>query len=83
METHEYGTEHLHLVNAHLSEKGMAISRSKIVGTMITAVPASTKNREKARNPEMHQNRKGKQWRFVLKAHIGVDSNTKQVLRWR
>lgn len=59
----------------------MAISRGTIVGTTIIAVPTSTRNREKARNLEMHQSRKGKQWRFGMKAHIGVDSNTKQVLR--
>jgi len=79
METHEFGAELLHLVNAYLSEKGMAISQGTIVDATIIAVPSSTKNQEKARDPEMHQTRKGNQWYFGLKAHIGVDSKTKQV----
>jgi IS5 family transposase len=79
METHEFGAELLRLVNAYLAEKGMGISRGTIVDATIIAAPCSTKNREKARDPEMHQTRKGQQWYFGLKAHIGVDSQTKQV----
>ena len=79
METHEFGAELLHLVNAYLSEKGMAISRGTIVDATIIAAPSSTKNQEKARDPEMDQTRKSNQWYFGLKAHIGVDSKTKQV----
>jgi len=79
METHEFGAELLHPVNAYLSEKGMTISRGTIVEATIIAVPSSARNREKARDSEMHQTRKGNQWYFGLKAHSGVDSKTKQV----
>ena len=43
----------------------------------IISAPSSTKNRAKARDPEMHQTKKGNQWYFGMKAHIGVDSQTK------
>jgi IS5 family transposase len=46
--------------------------------TLIHA-PSSTKNREQSRDPEMHQTRKGKQWYFGMKAHVGVDSKTKVI----
>lgn len=79
MESHEFGAELLRLVNAHLAEKGLTVTRGTIVDATIIAAPSSTKNQDKARDPEMHQTRKGNQWYFGLKAHIGVDSQTKQV----
>jgi len=79
MERHEFGAELLRVVNAYLAEKGLGISRGTIVDATIIAAPASTKNQDKARDPEMHQTKKGNQWYFGLKAHIGVDSQTKQV----
>ena len=51
-----------------------------MVDATITSSPNSTKNREKARDPEMHQTRKGKQWYFGMKAHIGVDFGSLGVL---
>ena len=45
----------------------------------IISAPSSTKNKDKARDPEMHSTRKGNQWYFGMKAHIGVDSKTKQI----
>src|SRR3954452_14865688 len=44
-----------------------------IVDATIIAAPSSTKNKQKARDPEMHQTRKGNQWHFGMKAHVGVD----------
>jgi IS5 family transposase len=79
METHEFGAELLRLINAHLAEQGVTVSRGTIVDATIISAPPSTKNQDKARDPEMHQTRKGNQWYFGLKAHIGVDSQTKQV----
>ena len=79
MEAREFGVELLRLVNAHLAERGLTVSRGTIVDATIINAPSSTKNQDKARDPEMHQTRKGNQWYFGLKAHIGVDSQTKQV----
>lgn len=79
METHEFGAALLHRVNAHLAEKGVTVARGTIVDATIINAPPSTKNQDKARDPEMHPTKKGNQWYFGLKAHIGVDSKTKQV----
>ena len=79
MEAREFGAELLSMVNAHLAGKGLTVSRGTIVDATIINAPSSTKNQDKARDPEMHQTKKGNQWYFGLKAHIGVDSKTKQV----
>jgi len=60
-------------VGALLSERGLLMRQGTIVDATIIAAPPSTKNKEKARDPEMHQTRKGNQWYFGMKAHIGVD----------
>jgi IS5 family transposase len=52
----------------------LLLRQGTIVDASIIAAPPSTKNRDKARDPEMHQTRKGKQWYFGMKAHIGVDA---------
>ena len=57
-----------------LESRGVRISRGTIVDATILHAPSSTKNRSGERDPEMHQTRKGKQWYFGLKAHVGVDS---------
>jgi IS5 family transposase len=69
----------LHAVNEYLESRGIRISRGTIVDATIIHAPSSTKNRKEARDPEMHQTRKGQQWYFGLKAHIGVDSKTGHV----
>src|SRR3981081_4182809 len=56
-----------------LAERGLLMRRGTIVDATIIAAPPSTKNQEKARDPEMHQTKKGNQWHFGMKAHIGVD----------
>src|SRR5207244_1447075 len=53
------------------------ITTGTIVDATILHAPTSTKNREQQRDPEMHQTKKGKQWYFGMKAHVGVDSKTK------
>lgn len=79
MERHNLGDELFRLVNVYLQENGMRLSRGTIVDASIISAPSSTKNREKARDPDMHQTRKGNQWYFGMKAHIGVDSRSKLI----
>ena len=77
LEEHDLGGEMLETVNLHLQEQGVRISSGTIVDATIIQAPSSTKNREEKRDPEMHQTKKGKQWYFGMKAHVGVDSKTK------
>jgi IS5 family transposase len=60
-------------VNASLTEHGLYMKAGTIVDATIVAAPSSTKNRKGERDPEMHQTKKGNQWYFGMKAHIGVD----------
>ena len=59
-----------------LQAQGMKVGTGTIVDATIIGAPSSTKNRDKQRDPEMHQTRKGQQWYFGMKLHIGVDSKT-------
>ena len=63
-------------INAHLAERGLLLREGSIVDATIIAAPPSTKNRKKARDPEMHQTKKGNQYYFGMKAHIGVDARS-------
>ena len=63
-------------INGVLSERGLLLNRGTLVDATILAAPASTKNRDQARDPEMHQTKKGNNWHFGQKAHIGVDADT-------
>jgi len=74
LETHELCGQILDTVNLYLENKGIRISTGTIVDATIIAAPCSTKNSRQERDPEMHQTKKGKQWHFGAKAHIGVDS---------
>ena len=60
-------------IEAMLEERGLLMRQGTIVDATIIAAPPSTKNKEKARDPQMHQTRKGNQWHFGMKAHIGAD----------
>jgi len=60
-------------VGAMLEERGLLMRQGTIVDATIIAAPSSTKNRQQSRDPEMHQTKKGNQWYFGMKAHIGVD----------
>jgi len=63
-------------VNADLTRKGLLLRQGTIVDATIIAAPSSTKNKAKQRDPEMHQTKKGNQWYFGMKAHIGVDAES-------
>src|SRR6266550_3998205 len=77
LEAHQLGEQILGQVNLHLQAQGVRITTGTIVDATILHAPTSTKNREQQRDPEMHQTKKGKQWYFGMKAHVGVDSKTK------
>ena len=79
LEEHKLGEQILGTVNLHLQSKGVRITTGTIVDATLLHAPSSTKNREQQRDPEMHQTRKGKQWYFGMKAHVGVDSKTKLI----
>ena len=76
LEEYELAEDILRVVNAHLSNKGLMLKRGSIVDATIIAAPSSTKNAEGERDPEMHQTKKGNQWFFGMKAHIGVDADS-------
>jgi len=63
-------------VNAHLGERGLLMREGTLVDATIIAAPSSTKNKDNARDPEMHQTKKGNQWYFGMKAHIGADAES-------
>ena len=73
LETHGLAARMLEAVNAHLARKGQSLRSSTIVDATLIAAPSSTKNADHARDPEMRQTKKGNQWYFGMKAHIGVD----------
>lgn len=79
LEEHALGGEMLETVNLHLQSQGVRITTGTIVDATIIHAPSSTKNREGKRDPEMHQTKKGNQWYFGMKAHVGVDSKTKMI----
>ena len=66
-------------INADLTARGLMMRAGTLVDATLLAAPPSTKNREKKRDPEMHQTRKGNQWYFGMKAHIGADRDSKLV----
>jgi IS5 family transposase len=73
LEKHDLAPKILEAVNADLTRKGLLLRRGTMVDATIIAAPSSTKNADNARDPEMHQTKKGNQWYFGMKAHIGVD----------
>src|SRR5690242_19897225 len=76
LEAHQLGAQLFARIREYLAKHGLQVSRGTIVDATIISAPSSTKNRQKARDPEMHQTKKGNQWYFGMKAHIGVDSRT-------
>ena len=79
LEQHDLGRHLFEEVGRHQQSKGMQVSSGTIVDASIIHAPSSTKNQDKARDPEMHQTKKGKQWYFGMKAHIGVDAKSKLI----
>jgi IS5 family transposase len=76
LETHGLTRKIFEVSKTHLAEKGLMMREGTIVDATLIAAPPSTKNRAKARDPEMHQAKKGNQWYFGMKAHIGVDAES-------
>jgi IS5 family transposase len=76
LEQHGFAAKILAVVNAHLGEHQLLLRAGTIVDATLIAASPSTKNQAKARDPEMHQTRKGNQWYFGMKAHIGVDAES-------
>lgn len=74
LEARELGTAIFAKVGELLQANGLRLSGGTIVDATLIAAPPSTKNQDKARDPEMHQVKKGNQWHFGMKLHIGVDS---------
>ena len=74
LERHGSGGTLFGAINAHLAAQGHRLQTGTIVDASIIAAPSSTKNRARSRDPEMHQTKKGNQWYFWMKAHIGVDA---------
>lgn len=79
LETHDLCKSLFTAINADLSARGLMMREGTLVDATLIAAPPSTKNKDKKRDPEMHQTRKGRQWYFGLKAHIGADRDSKLV----
>ncbi|MGA9343406.1 MAG: IS5 family transposase [Rhodanobacteraceae bacterium] len=73
LETHALAGRMLATINSYLTDRGLLLRQGTIVDATIIHAPSSTKNAAKARDPDMHQTKKGQQWYFGMKAHIGVD----------
>lgn len=76
LEAHQLTESIFNTINAHLAEKGLFLREGTIVDATLIAAAPSTKNKEGKRDGEMHQVKKGNQWHFGMKAHIGVDAQS-------
>jgi IS5 family transposase len=76
LEKHGLGEQIFETVKAHLSARGMTMRQGTIVDATLIAAPSPTKNNEGKRDPEMHQIKKGNQWYYGMKVHIGVDKDS-------
>ena len=76
LETHSLSLQILATVNATLAAKRLLLKSGTVVDATLIAAPSSTKNSSGERDPEMHQTKKGNQWHFGMKAHIGVDADS-------
>ncbi len=74
LNTHKLGEALFAQVGQELQARGFKVNTGTIVDATLISAPSSTKNADKARDPEMHSTRKGQQWYFGMKLHIGVDS---------
>src|SRR5512137_2918701 len=79
LETHDLCQGLFSAINADLTARGLLRREGTLVDATLIAAPPSTKNKEKRRDPEMHQTKKGNQWYFGMKAHIGADRDSKLV----
>lgn len=76
LEQHQLTESIFNAIAYHLAAKGLLLREGTIVDATLIAAPPSTKNKEGKRDPEMHQSKKGNQWHFGMKAHIGVDAHS-------
>ena len=76
LEEHELSPKILAVINAKLAAHGLLLKTGTVVDATLIAAPSSTKNKTGERDPEMHQAKKGNQWHFGMKAHIGVDAES-------
>ncbi|MEN9573294.1 MAG: hypothetical protein RL514_1149 [Verrucomicrobiota bacterium] len=79
LETHDLCKGLFAAINADLAARGLLLRAGTLVDATLIAAPPSTKNQAKQRDPEMHQTKKGNQWYFGMKAHIGADRDSKLV----
>lgn len=73
LENHAFGRKLFETIKDHLAEQGLMLKQGTIVDATIIEAPTSTKNQTGERDPEMHQVKKGNEWHFGMKMHIGVD----------
>jgi len=76
LEKNNLGEEIFDVVKVHLSAQGMTMRQGTIIDATLIAAPSSTKNKTGERDPEMHQTKKGNQWYYGMKVHIGVDKDS-------
>lgn len=76
LEKHCFGRQIFDAINEFLEESGLLMKEGSSIDATILEAPSSTKNKNNERDPEMHQTKKGNQWHFGMKAHIGVDVKT-------
>ena len=76
LEQHQLARQLFKTINRWLAEAGVMMTQGTLVDATIIEAPSSTKNKEQQRDPQMHQTKKGNQWHFGMKLHIGADSQT-------
>jgi len=76
LEKHKLAEQVLATVNLLLEQRGLLLKAGTAVDATLIAAPSSTKNKDKARDPEMHSSQKGNEWHFGMKAHIRVDADS-------
>ena len=76
LEEHDLGPKILQVINAKLSAHGLMLKTGTEVNATLISAPTSTKNKSGKRDPQMHQTKKGNQWHFGMKCHIGVDADS-------
>jgi IS5 family transposase len=76
LEEHQLTASIFGEINARLAERGLLPREGTMVDATIIEAPSSTKNQDKARDPEMHQTKKGDAWHFGMRAHIGADADS-------
>ena len=76
LEKHKLAEQILGIVNDLLSQRGLLLKTGTVVDATLIPAPTSTKNKDKVRDPDMHSSKKGNQWHFGMKAHIGADAES-------